>query len=249
MNQRDTAALVAAMGFLVAWVAHTGMALNYLRPGMVPYLKWAGIAVAIVAVVGFVVALRQERKTDADSASDHHSHHGNSRIVWMLFVPVVVAIVIAPNALGSWAVNQRQGIGWSRSESFDLGAFLRTQTIAGSTPHMEVREFVTAAELASDRPILASIDVELTGFVSHPSDAPDHVALTRFVITCCAADAVPAEVDLANAPPDLQDNTWIDAIVRLDPARSPNSGDLAVARLVSMHHVAKPSLPFESAYG
>jgi hypothetical protein len=51
--------------------------------------------------------------------------------------------------------------------------------------------------------------VDLIGFVTHGGEETDF-RLTRFYISCCAADAIPYWVDVApNAPTAYKDDTWL----------------------------------------
>lgn len=49
-------------------------------------------------------------------------------------------------------------------------------------------------------------DVELVGFVTHDADT---LQLTRFYISCCAADAIPYSVRIVEADRDYPDDTWL----------------------------------------
>lgn len=263
MNERDTAILITAGGVLAAWVGFSGAVLRFLRPGMTIYLELAGIAMACAGAAVLARVMRVGRDhTDVDAdidvdveaeVDDEPEHrHRYSPVVLLLLVPVIAGVVIAPGVLGSWAAARQQGIGWQRSSSFNLASYLRTQQAVGTMPQMEIKDFAYAATTKSDRALLATVPVQLTGFVTHLGGPDGRVAINRFLISCCAADAVDIDVVLDGAPSSLPDNSWVKVTVRFDPDRSPLSpnGDwlAPVAQVHSLQHVHTPSETYEFTY-
>jgi putative membrane protein len=53
--------------------------------------------------------------------------------------------------------------------------------------------------------------ITLEGFVTREASAPpDEILLTRYIVTCCVADATIAQVRVVGLPPgDYEDDEWL----------------------------------------
>jgi uncharacterized repeat protein (TIGR03943 family) len=66
-----------------------------------------------------------------------------------------------------------------------------------------------SASYASTMGIVEGLPIELVGFVTHPDEAAGgSFALTRFYVSCCAADAIPYSV-IVDSGSDFPDDTWL----------------------------------------
>ena len=65
----------------------------------------------------------------------------------------------------------------------------------------------------------AGEEVTLQGFVvRQPDTPPDELLLTRFIVTCCVADATTAQVRVVNVPPGaFADGDWLEITGRIYP--------------------------------
>ena len=75
-----------------------------------------------------------------------------------------------------------------------------------------------SADYAAQAGIVEGTPVRLVGFVTHDPNAPEGgFALTRFYVSCCAADALPFSVRIR--PPadvvDPQENDWLEVSGRM----------------------------------
>jgi uncharacterized membrane protein YcgQ (UPF0703/DUF1980 family) len=95
--KRELHALILALvGGTLLKLALTGDFERYVKPGVRPYLVAASIVVLLVAAASLVPRWR--------SGDDHHGHdHGRFDVAWLLVVPMLVLLVIAPPALGSFS--------------------------------------------------------------------------------------------------------------------------------------------------
>jgi uncharacterized repeat protein (TIGR03943 family) len=195
--------LLVVLGATVVWLWWSGQALNYVRPGLAPWLGVGGVVVLLLGLLPPLGLLGQET-AQADRHGGHHQHRG--RVGWLLLVPVLVVVLVQPAALGSYAVPSRSAVpgGGGHEGGFQpLAAPVR-----GAVP-MSMAEFVTRAVRDPDQS-LAGVRVRLVGFVAPSQGQEGGYRLTRFVIFCCAADAEALQtVVRGDATPRARDQ-WLE---------------------------------------
>jgi uncharacterized repeat protein (TIGR03943 family) len=175
-EEQTRSVLLVVLGATAVWLWWSGDALNYVRPGLAPFLLAGGV---VVLLLGLLPPLGLLGKQTAH-ADGHGRHRG--RVGWLLLVPVLVVLLVQPAALGSYAVSSRSTV----PGGGDGGYPPLAAPVRGAVP-MSMAEFVTRAVRDPGRS-LAGVRVRLVGFVD-PSDGAGGYRLTRFVIFCCAADA------------------------------------------------------------
>jgi uncharacterized repeat protein (TIGR03943 family) len=182
-DESARSALLVILGVTVAWLWRSGAALNYVRPSLVPYLAASS---AVVVLLGLLPPLGLLRRRPV--APDGHGT-GHGRVGRLLLVPVLVVVLVQPAALGSYAVSSRTGVPGQRDSAFEPLA----PPVRGAV-QMTLLEFITRA-IYDHNQSLAGVRVHLMGFVA-PAEGGDEQGyrLTRFSISCCAADAAALQV-------------------------------------------------------
>jgi uncharacterized repeat protein (TIGR03943 family) len=201
-EEQTRSLLLVVLGATVVWLWWSGQALNYVRPGLAPWLLAGGVVVGLLGLLPPLGLLGKET-AQADRHGGHHRHRG--RVGWLLLVPVLVVMLVQPAALGSYAVASRSAVpGGGHEGGFDpLAAPVR-----GAVP-MSMAEFVTRAVRDPDQS-LAGVRVRLVGFVAPSQAREGGYRLTRFVIFCCAADAEALQaVVRGDATPRARDQ-WLE---------------------------------------
>jgi uncharacterized repeat protein (TIGR03943 family) len=113
-----------------------------------------------------------------------------------LLIPVALVLASPRATLGSFSAGRKASSSGSGLQTY-WGTFDRSSEITLS--------FVTAAqfwpggtELLAER---AGSEVDFVGFVDRDPDTPaDEFLLTRFVVSCCVADATVTQVRVVNVP-------------------------------------------------
>ena len=115
--------------------------------------------------------------------------------VGLVGLPVVVVLALPPAALTSYAVGRR-------SDFVGAGVSSSTENIAtGSLTLMDVAAAQTSAAGLDALEARAGEQVSFDGFVTRFADTPaDEILLTRFIVTCCVADATIAQVRVVGVP-------------------------------------------------
>jgi uncharacterized repeat protein (TIGR03943 family) len=273
MDPRTQGALLLAVGGVALRLAVSGTALNFIKPGYVPLLGVSGGVLVVLGAITLWTALREPRPghaaahahdgldhdghdhdglllagpepVDVGTPSQHHAHgHDHSRgprVAWMLAAPLFAVLLIAPPPLGSYAAARQSGVVRPTTSAFpDLPA-----AVDGAVP-LSLGEYAARALYDTDRS-LEGQRVRLVGFVSEV--LPDGFVLTRFAMSCCAADgtAVNVEVRGGEAPPVDQwvevDGTWVQ---RPDHVIGELTADPPILEAAATRPVPQPAQPYES---
>lgn len=196
MRRETQNVLLVLVGGVLIKIVLDGTYLRYVAPWSAPALLLAGVVMVGLAAVAIVHDLRGAVDGDAAGCAPGHEH-GSPRSAWLMMLPVLAILLVAPPALGSGALVD------GRARAVDTTAVEAAPLPAGPAPALAVVDFVSRA--AAEPPGVAGPlwgrDVTLTGFLA-PGSSPGRPDLARWVISCCAADASAVRVHLA-APDGL----------------------------------------------
>jgi uncharacterized repeat protein (TIGR03943 family) len=139
------------------------------------------------------------------------------------------------------------------AEDFDLASLLEARSFSGQTVQLTHLELWRGVEAGEDLELLAGVPLTLEGIVVHDDRLTNGFVLGRFLIGCCAGDALPISV-IVNGDPasDLPDDTWVRAEVEFDQeatsAARGEGGDwavlAAVVDLTDLEVIDEPSEPY-----
>jgi putative membrane protein len=139
--------------------------------------------------------------TDSHGHGDGHGHgHREPRISWLLVLPLLALILVAPPALGSYSA--------MRTGTALQAPFGYAKLPAGDPVTLGLVDYASRAAYDHGHS-LGGRHVKIIGFV-----ALDHAGtpyLVRMALNCCAADAQPVKIGLSGRiPPVLQPDTWLE---------------------------------------
>lgn len=166
MNRDTQGLLVLLTGAALVRIGADDTLLRYVRAWMRPGLLAAGVVLVLLGLV----SLRQDR----------HGHAGGPWSAWLLLLPVLAIVVVAPPALGAYTAG-RAVTTVARPASTDFPPLAH-----GDPVGITLTDFAMRAVWDRGR-TLAGRRVRMVGFVSPRSGGGFH--LTRIAVTCCAADA------------------------------------------------------------
>ncbi|QLH26354.1 TIGR03943 family protein [Streptomyces sp. Rer75] len=179
--------------------------LRYVRPGLQPALIASGV---LLIVLGAVSAARDgfpfnRPRAHHDQDSDHghgHGHAGGPRVAWLLYVPALTILFLAPPALGSYTAARDDAKAPTAPKPSAPGSSLFPALPAGQAVEMSLNDFTSRAVWDTSG-TLKGRTVRLTGFVTPGRHGTWYVS--RLAISCCAADATVRKVRVhaAAAPP------------------------------------------------
>jgi putative membrane protein len=222
------AAILIVWASFFSWLLFTGDVYRYigLRTHWVVVF---GAVTLVVASIAQILSLRSPSPaplTGRDLAG-----------LGVLLCPILVVVMIPAPSLGASAASTKATGGILSSDALVPSAPRDGEAISFVDIH-----FASASETyAADAGIGDGYRVELTGFVTHSAEAPDGgFALTRFFISCCAADAIPYSVGVdPGTARAFADDTWLTVSGALY-----KEGDQYVLRAEKIATVPEPKDPY-----
>jgi uncharacterized repeat protein (TIGR03943 family) len=175
------------------------------------HMKWplilASAALIIFGLVEVVAAWREESE-----APETTSRSRGPLVGWLLALPLLVLVAVSPTALGAAAADRVDAYTPTEAEN-------PFEPIEESSEPVEMRvlDFLDRAMWDEERS-LEGVTVRLEGLVVNDPDHTDGFTLTRFLVSCCAADGIPLQVDLHDVGQTFENDTWVIAdVVWIEP--------------------------------
>jgi putative membrane protein len=248
------------VGMSTAVMLVKGTYLNYVRPGLLPWLIVAAlvlVALGLVAVIRDLrmagAARRDEGHDEHDPEHDHehddehdpehdpehddgHGHLHQPWLTWFLLIPIAMVAFVAPPPLdASGASPQPAAVSAPQRRAFP-------PLPPGNAPTVSLPETVMRAAADSTNS-LNGRSITLTGFALHHSGGVD---IGRVVIVCCAADAQLARIHLsgtgATAAAGYPDDTWLQIEGQIVPGSShAEDGFIPTLAVASVTRIDKPA--------
>ncbi|MBB5824883.1 TIGR03943 family putative permease subunit [Micromonospora carbonacea] len=256
MNRQAQAVVLLLLGGAVVRASVTDLYLRYVKEGLRPFLIAAGLVLVAAAVMTLWYDLRPAPRGDAHPADDDgpgagpgghpadddghgHGHHG-PRVGWLLLLPVLGLLLVAPPALGSYAVG-RSGTALAGQQQSDYPPLP-----PGDPAPVTVLDYASRA-LFERGASIGERRVRLTGFVAPGPDGQP--ILARMVLSCCAADGRPVKLGMTgDVPQGLPPDTWVEVTGRYSDrvGRDPvNDAEIPYLAVESWREVPAPRNQYE----
>ncbi|WP_432198880.1 TIGR03943 family putative permease subunit [Streptomyces sp. bgisy027] len=187
---------------------------------------------------------------NADNPHAEHPHaehpdaehpHPEPRISWLLVLPLLALILVAPPALGSYSAT-RTGTALQEPLAYP-------ELPAADPLRLDVVDYAGRAVYDHGR-TLHDRRIQLTGFLALDRDGTPY--LVRMALNCCAADAQPVKVALSGqVPPVLQPDTWLRVTGTYTPRRTKdpvNGGPIPFIEVTQAEPVAEPTDPYDESW-
>ncbi|MFF3711226.1 TIGR03943 family putative permease subunit [Streptomyces phaeochromogenes] len=182
-------------------------------------------------------------QADADADAHAHAHvHHEPRISWLLVLPLLALILVAPPALGSYSAMrtgtalQKQPWGFA-----DLPA--------GDTIRLNLVDYAGRAAYDKGR----SLDhrhIKIAGLLALDRDGSPY--LVRMALSCCAADAQPVKIGLTGRiPPVLRPDSWLEVTGTYTAKRTKdpvNDGIIPFLDVTEVKPVKAPRDPYDESW-
>ena len=225
MSRRAVMATVLVMwGVFLGWMATSGTMARFLGPRTY-WVAWFGAAALLLT--GVVTGLHALR------AAGPPAGRADWAGVVLLSLPIALVLALPAPQLGAQAASRKAlGVG-------ALSSFAPPPSRSDEIGLEEIHYGGISQDYADQLGIVEGAEVDLIGFVTHPKNAEAGLySLTRFYISCCAADAVPYSVAV-DATTDLPDDTWI----RIKGSLT-RSGRTFVVAPTEIDEIEEPSTPY-----
>jgi uncharacterized repeat protein (TIGR03943 family) len=169
-----------------------------------------------------------------------HGHH-EPRVGWLLILPVLGLLLVAPPPLGAYSAGQAGTVLTAQNQTSDYPPLP-----AGDPVKISLFDYASRA-VFDNGTSLTDRRLSLTGFITPGPDGGPMLA--RIVLTCCAADGRPIKVGLTgNVPEAVAADTWVqvtggyDARQDKDPV---NGATVPYLQVTDWHETTAPADPYE----
>jgi uncharacterized repeat protein (TIGR03943 family) len=237
------------------------MYLRYVKEGLRPFLIGAGLLLVAAAIMTLWHDLRLPRSASSDEShtpdeshsadeshspgygdDDGHGHaHHEPRVGWLLILPVLGLLLVAPPALGSYAAGQAGSALSAQNQESDYPPLP-----PGDPAPLGVLDYASRA-VFDDGKSMVNRTVSLTGFVTPAADGQPMLA--RIILSCCAADGRPIKLGLSgNTPNDVPADTWIQVVGTYDPkvGKDPvNDATVPYLKVQTWQEITPPKQQYE----
>lgn len=202
--------LATLTGVVAAKLALSGAYTAYVRPGMYPFLL---AAAAVLVLAGASTAVRAVRATPDgfDDPDDGGHDHGGGRlgvppVALLLVAPLLLAYLVGHPGLGAATAVDDGGQAPPPSRGV---SYAPLQPAPDGVSDIGVLETIQRG-LSNDGESLRDHPVRVVGFLTPAGGPAGTVTLSRYAITCCAADAFLASIDLSwpGPPPRASTGQW-----------------------------------------
>ena len=230
MRVQAQASILLAFGTTMVQLARSNGLVRYVNPTSRPWVLAAG---AVMVVMGGLLLTSRPK----DEAGFTYSP-----VAWVLLAPLVVVVLLAPPALGSFTALHSRPVDIKPSEA-DYPALGHSPP--GGAIELTLLDFASRGTTHAGHS-LAGRQVRVTGFSLGPS--ADGLVLGRLVITCCAADAAPVAIDVQTSQPVPERDVWVTVIgtfAGVEAGRHQRDSSTVRLAAVSVAVVVEPSDPYE----
>jgi uncharacterized repeat protein (TIGR03943 family) len=197
-DRHSQAAVLFLVGAMALYLGGSDAALAYVKAGLQPLLVASGV---ILMGLGVAAVLRYRREQDGYQPQ-------GSRVAWLLALPPLALVLIAPPALGAFAASRQATLPppTNQTSPTDQPAAGADQALFppllpssdGAAVPLTLAEYMVRDYEAPHT--LAGVRIRLVGFVTPQQPGRDGYLLTRFAINCCAADATALKVTINGDP-------------------------------------------------
>ncbi|GAA0571010.1 TIGR03943 family protein [Paractinoplanes ferrugineus] len=242
MSRLTQAVVLLLFGGAVLRASLTDLYLRYVKEGLRPFLIGAGLLLVATGLMTLWHSLRAPGTPSPAAGTEPDDGHGHShepRVGWLLILPVLGLLLVAPPALGSFAAGKSGSVAAPAAES-DYPPLP-----AGDPASLSLLDYASRA-LFDDGRSLTGRTLRMTGFITPGADGSPMLA--RIVLTCCAADGRPIKVGLTGRPPlEAAANTWVEVtgVYSTERAKDPvNDVDVAYFEVRNWQEIAQPKQPY-----
>jgi putative membrane protein len=212
----------ATLFWFILMTGRTGLYLSTRTAWLIP----TGAGVLTFAALGRLASSR--------SADPPPVRRSDVRGAALMLIPVVVLLSLPAATLGTFALGRRP--------VFGVGATAPSGGISSGTLSM-----VDVARAQATKEDLAALQrragetVVMDGFVAtNPGEPSDEFLLSRFIITCCVADATETQVRIVDVPAgSAQPDQWVEVTGRIYPL-----GSQVIVDATAVKPIPRPADPY-----
>lgn len=208
-----------------------------------PNYMWLANGAALVLLAMAVFKLIQLKRVASLSISSHTTLLPPKFSSLVLLAVAIVSLIYTPQAFASDTAVQR-GISDSLTLTRSQPQRFIRQT---ASEERTVIDWIRTLNVYPEPDAYTGQAVNVSGFVIHPEDWPeDYLLISRFVLTCCAADAYPVglPVQLAVSRQAYTPDSWLEIEGKMITATINDQRQLTIAP-TNIETIPEPHNPYE----
>ncbi len=225
--------------FLKYWV--TGKLYLLIHPNYMGLTIVAGIALVLVAGLKGVVLLK--RRTTPVDTGQHLTVFPPGFGSALLLGVAILGLVVQPRAFASETATQR-GI-----HDSNIVTRVKPQAFRGSenSEDKSIVDWIRTLTVYPEPDVYVGQKAKVQGFVVYPPNLDNtYLLISRFVITCCAADVYPVSlpVKLTGSREAYKPDTWLEVEGQMITETLAGKRQLTVAA-TSLKPIPEPKNPYD----
>jgi uncharacterized repeat protein (TIGR03943 family) len=205
------------------------------------YAPLTVFGIVVLAMMAMVLFRETQTEQDHPDSNHEHNHNASTRALIILFVPLLIAVLIPSHPLDASAATTR---GMNVSTPL-IGPSSQNRQFEAAADTRNILDWIRIFNSGSAPTPYLGQTAKVTGFVYHDPRLPtNQFIVSRFVITCCAADASAIGMivtwDQSNS---LKENAWIEV---KGPVQSAELGGqpIPLIQAVLVEPVQQPQQPY-----
>ncbi len=204
---------------------------RYLTGSLLFYINERFVWLTVLASIGFVlVGLSYRYRAQYSDPHGHHDHdhhdhhdhdhhdhhdhgdHQHGQLTWagllLVVSPIVLGLLIPPKPLGAAAMGNRD----LSVKSLTSVAAPENAILSKPKADKNILDWLIEFQSAGSPAALTGKTAKVTGFIYRDERfGPNEFMVSRFTISCCAADAAPLGLLVRAANPvTLPDDSWVE---------------------------------------
>ncbi|MBI3941507.1 MAG: TIGR03943 family protein [Chloroflexi bacterium] len=213
------------------------------------YINQSFVWLTLLAAIGLILigaSYGQRRATGHQHDSDHHGHsHEKPPVAWagllLLALPVILGLLVPPKPLGASVISNREVNVGTLSSVVQPGK----KTTVENVGEKNILDWLVAFQRKPDPSVFSQQGARVVGFVYRDSEfGDDTFMVSRFVISCCVADATVAGLVVRwPQAKKLANDQWVEVAGQFEPGQFGNKSiPFLVAAQVTP--VQQPNQPY-----
>ena len=184
------------------------------------YINERFVWLTLLAALGFIaIGASYRYYTPADHHHDGHRHDHISWRGWLLVIlPIVLGLLVPPSPLGAAAMSSREISVTSLTSAAAPG---QNDILSKPKGDKNILDWLIEFYSTNDPAAFSGEEARLIGFIYRDERfEADQFMISRFVISCCAADATPLGLIVRWPETDsLAEDQWVEVKGHLEPGR------------------------------
>jgi uncharacterized repeat protein (TIGR03943 family) len=186
------------------------------------YINERFVWLTLLASVGFIAVGASYRYYTGHPHSPDHAGHEHGHLSWaglvLILLPVILGLLVPPKPLGAAAMTSRDV---SAKALTSAAAPERNDILTKPKADKNIYDWLVEFRMAGDPAVFSGDEARLIGFIYRDERfGQAEFMVSRFVISCCAADAAPIGL-LVNWPQagSLAQDQWVEVKGHFEPGQ------------------------------